>query len=246
MANYDFDDFTEQGYCAALDLARAHWAFEPYGTESTAPHVLWRHDVDVSPHRALRLAQFEAERGLRATYFFLLHGIFYNCLEPSIRDIIRAIAGHGHDIGLHFDAGFYSGIADRESLEHRVAHEAAIIGDLAQRELRVVSFHDPTAEQLARFGQPRIAGLINTYGKPISEGYRYVSDSNGYWRFHRLLDVLTERKDRTLHVLTHPEWWTPDAASPRDRIARAVQGRATSVLSYYDMRLNALGRTNVR
>ena len=80
-ADYRFDDFTEKGYREALALARVHWAFESFGTERREPHALWRHDIDVSPNRALRLAQIEHEGGLKATYFFLLHCEFYNCME---------------------------------------------------------------------------------------------------------------------------------------------------------------------
>src|SRR5437016_143830 len=125
--DYRFDDFTEEGYCSALALACAHWSFESFGTASTKPHVLWRHDIDVSPNRALRLAEIERERGLRATYFFLLHSNFYNCLESATRDIMRGIAGRSHDIGLHFEAAFYPEIDGLEALERRIAHEAAII-----------------------------------------------------------------------------------------------------------------------
>ncbi len=244
--NYYFEDFTEDGYRAALALAAAHWRFESFGTVSEAPHVLWRHDIDVSPNRAVRLAQIEHESGLKATYFFLLHSDFYNCLEPAVRDAMRRIAAYGHDIGLHFDVAFYPEIDGREALERRMRGEAEIVGDLAAKAPTAVSFHNPTPAQLERFDQPRLAGLVNAYGRPLRSGYRYVSDSNGYWRFHRLHDVLTARADRALHVLTHPEWWTPECRSPRDRIIRAIEGRAARGLDAYDAFLKAQGRENVR
>lgn len=244
--DYRFEDFTEAGYCQALALARGHWAFERFGTECGEPHVLWRHDIDVSPHRALRLAHLECERGLKATYFFLLHSEFYNCMEAGTRDIMRGIAELGHDVGLHFDAAFYPPIGDLETLERRIRWEADAIADLAGRAPVAVSFHNPTPEQLARFDQPRLGGLVNAYGRPLRERYRYISDSNGYWRFHRLHEVLSARQDAALHVLTHPEWWTPDERSPRDRIMRAVEGRAARVMQSYDAFLEAQGRENVR
>jgi hypothetical protein len=244
--NYRFEDFTEDGYRAALALACAYWSFESFGTATTTPHVLWRHDIDVSPHRALRLAEIEHERGVKATYFFLLHSDFYNCLEPAVRDAMRRIARHGHDIGLHFDVTFYPEIDGLEALERRITFEAAVIGDLAAQAPVAVSFHNPTPQQLERYDQPRLAGLVNAYGHPLRTGYRYVSDSNGYWRFQRLHDVLAERANPSLHVLTHPEWWTPECRSPRDRIVRAIEGRAARVLQVYDAFLKAQGRDNVR
>ncbi len=243
--NYYFDDFTEDGYRACLARAAAHWRFESFGTAAVAPHVLWRHDVDISPNRALRLAQIEQEHGLRTTYFFLLHSDFYNCLEPAVRDLMRQIAACGHDVGLHFDVAFYPEIGDLGALEGRIAFEAGIVGDLVAKSPVAVSFHNPTPAQLERYDQPRLGGLVNAYGRPVRTGYRYVSDSNGYWRFHRLSDVLAARADANLHVLTHPEWWTPDCRSPRERIVRAIEGRAARVLDAYDAFLKAQGRENV-
>jgi len=246
MPDYRFEDFTEEGYRAALALAQSYWTFAAFGSAPAEPHVLWRHDIDVSPNRALRLAQLENERGLKSTYFFLLHSDFYNCMESGSRDIIRQICAYGHDVGLHFEVEFYPEVVDVAMLEERVAAEAAIIAELANREPVAVSFHNPTAEHLARYDQTRLAGLVNAYGAPLRTGYKYVSDSNGYWRFHRLHDVLADRSAPTLHVLTHPEWWTPRQSSPRERITRAAEGRAARCLARYDAFLESQGRLNVR
>lgn len=244
--DYRFEDFTEEGYCAALAMAKDFWRFVSFGAASSSPHVLWRHDVDVSPNRALRLAQLEHERGLKATYFFLLHSMFYNCMDYSTRNIMRRIAGYGHDIALHFEIDFYPDIVDVPGLERHIAAETAIIANLADSTPVAVSFHNPTTEQLARYDQASLAGLVNTYGAPLRVGYKYVSDSNGYWRFHRLHDILEERAVPALHVLTHPEWWTPLRSSPRNRIVRAIEGRAARGLEWYDGFLQAQGRLNVR
>jgi hypothetical protein len=244
--NYRFEDFTEQSYRGLLASAQAYWTFESFGAKTVEPHVLWRHDIDVSPNRALRLAEIENDSGVKATYFFLLHSEFYSCLEKSTCEIMRRIAGYGHDVGLHFDAAFYADVVDLPALEKRIAFEASIVGELAGAGPVAVSFHNPTPEQLKTYDQLRLAGLVNAYGRPLQANYRYVSDSNGYWRFHRLHDVLTERANPALHVLTHPEWWTPDCRSPRDRIARAVEGRAARGLQAYDAFLAAQGRENVR
>lgn len=244
--DYRFDDFTEAGYGAALDAAASYWSFVGFAADATGPHVRWRHDVDVSPQRGLRLAGIENERGLKATYFFHLHSDFYNALDTASRHAMRAICALGHDLGLHFDVGFYGNIADLASLESHIAFEADILSELVAQRPVAVSFHNPTPEQLATFDQPRLSGLVNAYGAPLRQRYRYVSDSNGYWRHQRLHDVLSARADPALHVLTHPEWWTPGSLSPRARIARAVEGRAQHVLASYDAFLESQGRLNVR
>ncbi len=244
--NYWFEDFTEKSYSATLDLARKYWRFVGFGSTCEEPHVLWRHDVDISPQRALKSAEIEHGMGLKTTYFLLMHSPFYNLFEPSVRDIVRRIRALGHDFGLHFDVSFHQDNADFAALERNVAGEAEMIADFTETKLTSISFHHPTEHALATFNQDRICGLVSAYGRTLRERYRYVSDSNGYWRFSRLQDVLTSRVDPLLQVLTHPEWWTPEAQSPRSRIVRAVEGRAARVLAEYDALLEKDGRVNVR
>jgi hypothetical protein len=88
--------------------------------------------------------------------------------------------------------------------------------------------------------------MVNAYSAAIRERYSYVSDSHGVWRFRRLHDVLSAAEEEQLHVLTHAEWWTPEAMPPRARIARAIAGRARRVEEAYDEGLTAMGRPNVR
>ena len=71
--------------------------------------MLWRHDVDISVHRALALARIEADLGVRATYFFTLHSSFYNLLEPAVAARARELLALGHWLGVHFDVAAYDG-----------------------------------------------------------------------------------------------------------------------------------------
>src|SRR4029079_6101206 len=98
----DSSDFTEDGYRCAGAVAKRSYSFDPFGTKLEDPHVLWRHDVDASVHRAARLARIEAEEGVRATYFLSFHSAFYNLLERPVFDAARAVLGAGHWLGLHF------------------------------------------------------------------------------------------------------------------------------------------------
>ncbi len=174
--------------------------------------VLWRHDVDASVHSARRLALIEMEEQVKATYFFSLHSILYNLLEAEVTGLIRDIIGMGHDLGLHFDCGYYPVQNEDELISHLV-REKRILEETFEKDVPVFSFHNTTSLALSCTGW-EYGGLINAYAGYFRQEVGYCSDSNGYWRFRRLEDVLREGKDEKLHVLTHPEWRVPEALSP--------------------------------
>ena len=245
---YCFDDFTEDEYCNLLKVAKIHWTFIRFPEYKRVGNVcLWRHDIDFSVHRAYQLARIEAEEHVSTTYFLYLHSQFYNLLEREILDLVLKIADLGHDIGLHFEPAFYrADINNIEQFVEKLNFEKTILQHFIHREIQVFSLHNPDIGEWIEIEHDEVAGLINTYGGYFQRNYRYVSDSNGYWRFHRLRDVLESAEDQKLQILTHPEWWTPESMSPRKRIVRCIEGRAANIIKQYDQFLaNQPGRENV-
>jgi len=59
--------------------------------------ALLRHDIDRNPLNALKIARLEHNMGIHGTYYFRIH--------PSVfkPDVIREIAGMGHEIGYHYE-----------------------------------------------------------------------------------------------------------------------------------------------
>jgi hypothetical protein len=238
-------DFTEAHYRELLGLAKQHYRFVTFTEEEREEQsVLWRHDLDFSPHRGLQLARIEAEAGVRATYFVLLHSEFYNALEREVVHIIKEIAGLGHAIGLHFDPQFYGATGELDVL---LQLERRLLETTLSLPIDVFSWHNPSQGHWVESTKAAsIAGMVNAYGAAIRERYSYISDSHGIWRFRRLHDVLAAADEPHLHVLTHPEWWMPEAMPPRARITRAIDGRAARNERFYDEALAAIGRPNVR
>jgi hypothetical protein len=242
--DWHFEDFTEASYREILEAATARYAFEPFGTTTSEPHVLWRHDVDYSVHRAVVLARLEAEMGLRATYFLSLHSDLYNLLEPAVHTRAREIAALGHWLGVHFDPGFH---ADRTlpALAGRAAWEARLLEDALDAPVRVLSLHNPSVSGTEDLDVEELGGLVHAGARSIRDRYAYVSDSNGYWRFERLPEVLAASEHQRLHVLTHPEWWQAQPMSPRERIVRCIEGRGRASQATYDELLAVNERVNV-
>jgi hypothetical protein len=246
MSESSYDDFTEAAYRELLKTARGRHAFRPFaGALTMADGVLWRHDIDMSPQRALALARIEREEGVVAAYFVYLHSTFYNALEADVVAVLREIAGLGHEIGLHFDPqSARLTPADRAGLVRAVTLERDMLQDAVAAPVVAVSFHDPDVAGFTSLDDGEIAGLVNAYGPRLRKEFMYCSDSNGYWRFKPIRDVLLEPGHARVQVLTHPEWWVPEAMSPRDRVRRAIDGRAARAAARYDAALRALGREN--
>jgi hypothetical protein len=67
--------------------------------EHETPRVYLRHDVDRLPQRAVKMAEAEAERGVRSTYYF-------RC-DARMRfpeQAMRHIADLGHETGFHYES----------------------------------------------------------------------------------------------------------------------------------------------
>lgn len=241
----EYSDFTEARYRSYLRQAKAHYRFVRYGEAVEECSVLWRHDLDASMPRALRLAQIEQEEGVLATYFLFPRCLYYNLLNPLTKQIVSAILALGHDIGLHFDPTSLPYGRSRAEFVAAVAAER----DLLKREFgarpTAVSFHlygvltEPVPDD------PVIAGLVNAYSGQLRASHGYVSDSNGIWLHRRLPEVLDAASEYHLQVLTHPEWWTEDVHPPRRRLQQAIDDQAKLMADWYDDIVARSGRPNI-
>ena len=241
---YFFSDFTHREYEELLQTAKRTWTFRTFDQfDRQERFILWRHDVDYSMHSALKLAQLEKEAGVVATYFILPHSEFYNLFEKEITNLVKEIIALGHEIGLHFDSHYY-GVQDEAQLEKYLTQEKRWLQEVFEKEIKVFSFHN-TSDFTMNCKKWEYAGLINTYADYFQTEVPYTSDSNGYWRFKRLKDVLNDDSQHSLQVLTHPEWWQEKVLSPFDKVKLAVQHRADNTLNYYVNHLSMHNRSNI-
>lgn len=95
-------DYTLATYKELLIAIRAQGyifqTFEDFITgERSGKTVILRHDVDRIPINALKMARIESEQGISASYFFRVVRHVWN------EDIIRKVAGLGHEIAYHYE-----------------------------------------------------------------------------------------------------------------------------------------------
>lgn len=240
-----YHDFTESHYREILELVND--AGRPSVSYESIPwsgeYLLWRHDIDLSINRSVKLAEINAEYSVHSTFFVNIHSTFYNPFELAQARMLREIISMGHDIGVHFDGAFY-GQTNELELERFIAKEANLLAELTGKPPVAVSFHNPTERMLA-VDSPRLGGLVNAYSQKLMTEAKYCSDSNGYWRYDRLADVVADSTVERLQVLTHPGWWLERPMAPRQRIHRAAYGRAVAVMDDYDRTLSDFSRQNV-
>jgi peptidoglycan/xylan/chitin deacetylase (PgdA/CDA1 family) len=217
-------EFTHGWYGDFLDrLVTLGYEFRTFGSEPGRKTVHLRHDVDLSPAAALRMARIEAERDVRATYCFLLSSPLYNPLEAQHRERIRAIERLGHDVGLHFSTHEYWTADEQpaaEPLDARVADERTILSQLTDESVTTVSFHLPPDWVLDR----SFESFENTYAPAYFGDITYVADSTQRWRADPPRPATLPA---SVQVLTHPGLWADSDGSFTERIDDAVTESCT-------------------
>lgn len=174
---------------------------------------LLRHDCDNDLTAAARLAAAEAALGVRSTWFVMTRAALYNLWAPTNVRLVRDILAMGHRLGLHFDESPHAG-ADAADIAAAVDRERGWLEDEFGTPVDATSFHQPSRRVLDQ--QIKINGL-NTYDQSDMAGFHYMSDSNMAWRAGCPSQALRERRHPRLHLLSHPEWWTPQPMERRDK-----------------------------
>ncbi len=168
-----------------------------------------RHDIDLSPVKALEMAKSEAENGVQSTYFVLVSSNYYNLCDRENEQAIREIAKLGHEVGLHFDITKYDNADDLEALQAAVYYECNLLSAiLGGQEIDSLSWHIPAKKLIGKHIELKSQKgvLYNAYDPYFFNGFKYVSDSMMRWR-ESLDDVIDKEKYSKLQVMTHPVWY---------------------------------------
>jgi hypothetical protein len=218
------DEFSLESYAALLSelRARGYRDVEFTDADPASPHLVLRHDVDMTLDSAVRMAEVEAGLGMQSEYFVLLRSGLYNPFSESGELGIRRILELGHRLGLHFDASLYPG-RDQGDLDRLCVAECAQLESWFGISVRMVSFHRPAP---AFLGLDRdIGGRGHTYQPRYFKDIAYCSDSRGGWHHGHPLDMVG-KAGRALQLLTHPVWWdSRGRETPAERLDRLAAER---------------------
>jgi hypothetical protein len=210
---HDDTCFTRLAYAAMLETALAGgYRFIGYDeaqaleAETSPKLCILRHDIDVDPGAALELAEIEAARVVRGTYFVMTRSPVYNAFGRANQTMLRRIAELGHWIGLHYDVAFKP---DDGSVEDWIASEAEILATMLGVDVRSVSFHQPMLGGVdARSIHPE--GLFNAFDFP---GFMYVSDANKAMPEGSFVRLFRKGSISRIHLCIHPLWWATEDAN---------------------------------
>lgn len=224
------DDFTSGGYASllrrALALGYRVTCFRDWTPPADErPVLLLRHDLDHSLRAAAALAEIEAELGVRATYFVQVACPFYNLLSPESRGLLRRIAALGHEIGLHYDGGRYTGPDGRGEIRRDLDLLAGLAGAPVVSASQHIPIDSPGAD---------LSGLVTheAYAPTFVQApMTYVSDSLMAWRQWHPRDLLEER--RSLQLLTHPMKWAQPVVDMDDALRVACEAECGAVRAAY-------------
>jgi hypothetical protein len=215
------DSFDYATYWSLLSGIAATHRIAPFADVSDAesPFCILRHDVDYSPAAALRLAEQEAARGIRATYFLLAGTSYYNLLAPEHAHFAAALAGLGHEVGLHYDVRSFAAFP-RAEWSRLLRAQATLLGELAGRAVTTIAMHQPALHGTDPFrGEDH--GFVNAYDDRFTREMTYVSDSCRAWRDREWTMLASGALPPRLHLCLHPINWS-EVDRDRDTIFREV------------------------
>ena len=216
--------FDRQGYTRLIGdfLRRGYAAMGFDDVEPKRPHLVLRHDLDMSLAAGVEIGEGEVELGVAAHYFVLMRSELYNPGSGEGRRALRRLIALGHRVGLHFDPALYDD--DDDALEAGCAEECVALEFLLGAPVRMVSFHRPRPRLLGLTRQ--FAGRPHTYEPRFFHDIGYCSDSRGEWGQGHPLYHPAVNEGRALQLLTHPIWWTGSARTPPARLHEFIAERA--------------------
>lgn len=145
------------------------------------PLVILRHDVDYLPDAALALAREEASRGVRATYFLLLNGFYYNLLDPRYATVASQLVALGHEVGLHYDVNFLRQFPEPE-WPRLMEMQASVLASLSGQPVTSIAMHQPGLNGEDPLRHRADLPYLNAYDDRFFRTMTYISDSCRAWR----------------------------------------------------------------
>ena len=183
---------------------------------------LIRHDIDISPWAALKMAEFEHERGIRTSYYLRLHAPFYNAFDEATYRELARIAELGHELGLHYEPGFFERVG--RDVGEGIAGDIAAFESLFGFRSASVSQHEPTIGPVVKTLPD---GYPCAYQPHLVLDMKYFGDSGFHWREGCICTKIGEFPQ--IHTLIHPGSWVREPLPWQEVLREQGRKAATKV-----------------
>ncbi|MFN0206901.1 MAG: hypothetical protein ACKVS6_11405 [Planctomycetota bacterium] len=182
-----------------------------------------RHDVDITPWAALAMAELEHSQGVATSYYFRLHALTYNLLSREAAEVVRLIEQLGHEVGLHYEPGFFMELG-RDPVEG-VRNDIRIFEELLGKKTYTIAQHQPAQRPLLlKYSQQHRCAYEPEFVREIP----YFADSGFHWREGCICTKIGKLPQ--IHTLIHPHSWT-EKAQPWREVLRMHAGDLSARLS---------------
>jgi hypothetical protein len=219
------NDFSYNVYCSLLKVFSKTHEFVTFKDFSTVKHdgsfLILRHDIDMSPEAALKMAEIERELGVKAAYFILFSASWYNLFDGDYIQFPRKLTEMGHEVGLHYDASVLERINNDNPLEVLLS-QSRILSDLSGVEIKSIAMHNPSISGDDPF---RDSPFINVYHEDYTQRIAYFSDSCGAWRNSFASYLRKQKFPPQMHLLIHPEFWGPQSRNRWDVLEHLIDAK---------------------
>lgn len=162
---------------------------------------LIRHDVDYDLNKAYKMAKFENEMGIKATYFILLSSDNYNAFTIENQKLIISIKEMGHEIGLHFDPSKLG-----NDLTQHFENHVLFLSKMIDEPIFSVSIHNPSIHN----EYPEFSGYNNAYSKHFFNPTNYLSDARFDFRGKEPFRFIETISDTVTQISLHPIHFSDD------------------------------------
>ena len=173
--------------------------------------LLLRHDIDIHPRCAERLARFERDLDVRSTYFVRVHTDLFNPFSYEVYPLLRKILEMGHEIGLHFENVDFSRTTG-EDASSILRREIDALQTILGVKIAGMAAHRDLISAVSNDGaDPSEYGLAYE-ARALTRDCMFVSDSLRQWTGTEGRCACQVLQDTHLDVpriclLTHPEFW---------------------------------------
>lgn len=177
--------------------------------------IVLRHDIDLSLKHALMLAEAEGSLGVRSTYFTRVNK-FVDPFSAKNSEILKKIAGLGHEIGLHYDSDiikmndFKGYLLDKKNRLEKSANTKVYGASLH----KIKSVDGKNEISKLNFIEEFLSDIdmdYDAYSEKFIREMKYISDSARQWKEGCMCNHIG--KETKLCILTHPIWWSQTTSS---------------------------------